>query len=327
LATLNADSDEAVIQLALLDAGLHKALLERLDEGVCMVDLDHRILYWNGGAERITGYLAHEVAGQFSHGDLLLHCENDGSLLPGAGWGSPVAAAISDGKDHETTMFLLHREGHRLLVQLQARPIHNSSGAIVGAMEVFEEVVAPLHYRARELEAFGCSDSSTRAANRDFGQMMVRHALEALQVFEIPFGWLRIGLDGSQELDHRYGHGMVHSAVKMIAATLDRSLSPLDVLTRWEPTEFRVELSRCSRSELAASAERLLLLVRASTLEWWGDRVGVTVSVGGATAEPGDTIESLEERVSGVFESCRASGGNRAAVAHLSRSRVDGCLP
>lgn len=327
MGAVNADADEAVIQLALLDHNLHRALLERLDEGVCMLNRDHRILYWNGGAERISGYFAHEVAGQFSHGDLLMHCESDGSLLPGAGAGSPVLAAMLDGRPHETTVFLLHREGHRLLVQLQAHPIHDAGGAIVGVVEVFEEMVAPLVHRRHQLEAFGCSDSSTRAANRKYGEMMVRHALEAMNTFEIPFGWLRVGLDGAQDLDHRYGHAMVDGAVRLIAATLDRSLASLDVLTRWEPVEFRVEVSRCSRSELAAAAERLRLLVGASTVEWWGDRLRVTVSIGGATAEPGDTIESLEERVGQVYEGCLASGGDRTAIAHLLGSGAQRCLP
>jgi diguanylate cyclase (GGDEF)-like protein/PAS domain S-box-containing protein len=329
MSELNADADEAVIQLALLDHRLHRALLDQLDEGVAMVNRDHRILYWNSGAERICGFLAHEVAGQFSHGDLLLHCESDGSLLPGAGEASPVVAAMRDGKSHQSTVFLLHREGHRLLVQQQAYPIHDSQGAVVGALEVFEETLPPLLHRRHQLEAFGCSDSSTRAANRKYGEMMVRHALEALNAFEIPFGWLRIGLDGAEHLDRGYGHAMLDAAVKLVAATLDRSLAPLDVLTRWEPAEFRVEISRCSRSELASTAERLRLLVSASTLEWWGDRLRVTVSVGGATAEPGDTIDSLEERVGQVYEGCLASGGDRTAVAHLIRSGSGAklCLP
>jgi diguanylate cyclase (GGDEF)-like protein len=332
MGVLNADDDDTVIKLALIDAGLHQALLDRLDEGVCIVDRDHRIVYWNGGAERISGYFAHEVAGQFSHGDLLMHCANDGSMLPGAGPGSPVLAAMLDGKPHESTVFVRHREGHRILGQLQARPIHDAQGAIVGVLEILEEVTAPLHHRARELEAFGCSDSSSRAANRKFGEMMARHALEALDLFEIPFGWLRIGLDGAQDLDRNYGHGMVNAAAKMIAATLDRSLGSLDVLTRWESTEFRAEVTRCSRSELAATAERLRLLVSCSTLEWWGDRLGVTVSIGGATAEPGDSIELLEERVGQAYEGCLASGGNRTAIAHLIGNRTSGggakqCLP
>jgi diguanylate cyclase (GGDEF)-like protein len=134
-------------------------------------------------------------------------------------------------------------------------------------------------------------------------------------------------LDGAQDLDRGYGHAMVDAAVKMIAATLDRNLASLDVLTRWESAEFRVEVNGCSRSELAAAAERLRLLVSASTLDWWGDRLRVTVSVGGATAEPGDTIESLEERVGQVYEGCLASGGDRTAVAHLSGSGAKRCLP
>jgi diguanylate cyclase (GGDEF)-like protein/PAS domain S-box-containing protein len=325
MAALDADGDESLLQLAWLDHRLHKALLDRLDEGVCIVDRDHRIVHWNSGAERISGRFAHEVAGQFSHGDLLMHCENDGSVLPGAG--PPVVAATLDGKPHEGTMFLLHREGYRLLVQLQAHPIHDADGAVVGAFEVFEEVLAPLVHRRHHLEAFGCSDSSTRAANRRYGEMMLQHALDGWDVFEIPFGWLRIGLDGAQELERGYGHAMVEAAVKLIAATLDRSLGSLDVLTRWEPAEFRVEVQRCSRSELAAAAERLRSLVSASTLEWWGDSLRVTVSVAGATAEPGDTVESLEERVDQAYQSCLASGGDRTAVAHLSGTGAKRCLP
>jgi diguanylate cyclase (GGDEF)-like protein len=322
MGALDAEPDGSVFERALLDQRLHKALLEQMDEGVCMVDRDHRIVYWNGGAERISGYFAHEVAGQFSHGDLLMHCESDGSLLPGAGPGSPAVAALEDGKPHESTVFLLHREGYRLLVQLRARPIHGADGAVVGVLEVFEEAVSPLVHRRQQLDAFGCSDSSTRAANRKYGELTARHALEALNAFEIPFGWLRVGLDGAQDLDRGYGHAMVNAAVKMIAATLDRNLASLDVLTRWEPAEFRIQVNGCSRSELTAAAERLRLLVSASTVDWWGDRLRVTVSVAGTTAEPGDTLESLEERVGQVYEGCLASGGDRSAIAHVLGNRV-----
>jgi GGDEF domain-containing protein len=210
-------------------------------------------LYWNGGAERISGYFAHEV---------------------------------------------------------------------VGVVAVFEEAAAPRVHRRHQLEPFGCSDSLSRAANRKYGEMMVRHAVEAMNVFEIPFGWLRVGLYGGPELDRGYGQAMVDAPVRLIAATLDRSLAPLDVFTGWEPAEFRVEVNRCSRSELAAVAERLRLLVSASTLDRWGGRLGVTVSVGGATAEPCDDIESLEQRAARVYEACRAGGGDRCAIAHLFESGV-----
>jgi diguanylate cyclase (GGDEF)-like protein/PAS domain S-box-containing protein len=326
MGALSPDADEEVVRVALLDHRLHKALLDQTDEGVCMVNRDHRIVYWNGGAERISGYLAHEVAGQFSHGDLFLHGENDGSVIA-SGPGSLETGAMLDGKAHENTVFLMHREGYRLLVKLQSRPIHDAGGGIVGTVEVFEEIAVPLQHRARELEEFGCQDSSSRAANRKYGEMTLRHSLEALHLFEIPFGWLRIGLDLAQDLHRNFGEAMIEAAVRMIASALDRSLGSLDVLTRWENTEFRVEVNQCSRSQLAAIAERLRLLVRASSVEWWGDRLRVTISVGGATAERGDSIEALEERVGQVYEGCRAGGGDRAAVAHWHGSGAERCSP
>jgi PAS domain-containing protein len=71
----------AVVQQALLDGELHKKLLDQLDTGIYIVDRDRRILYWNGGAERISGYPTYEVSGQFCHGDLLVPCDEMGGVL------------------------------------------------------------------------------------------------------------------------------------------------------------------------------------------------------------------------------------------------------
>jgi diguanylate cyclase (GGDEF)-like protein/PAS domain S-box-containing protein len=314
----SAESDDPVVQCALQDQTLHKTLLDQLDRGVCIVNREHRILYWNPAAERISGYLSHEVAGQSNHGDLLLHCPDYDPLL--GGQGCELTEMVRDGKPQDSIVLLLNREGYRILVFVQSRPIRDGSGEILGAMEVFEEVVASARRGLRDFEAYGCSDSSTRAAHRRYGEMMARHALEALNVFEIPFGWLRVGLDGARDMDRNFGHGMVEGAMKMVAAALDRNLGAHDMLTRWDGADLRVQINRCSHSELAAAAERLCLLVRASSLEWWGDRLRVTISVGGTTAEPGDTLESLDGRASEVFDGCQASGGDRAAVAHSHRS-------
>jgi diguanylate cyclase (GGDEF)-like protein/PAS domain S-box-containing protein len=319
------ENDDPVVQSALRDPMLRKELIDRAEKGVCIVNRDFRILYWNAAAERMSGYLAQEVAGQANHGDLLMHCADYDALL--GGQGCALTALVLDGNAQDSIVLLLNKEGYRILVYVQSQPVRDGTGATIGAVEMFKEVMASAHRGVRDFEAFGCSDSSTRAAHRKYGEMMARHALEALDVFEIPFGWLRVGLDGAEGLDRGFGHGMVEGAMKLIAAALDRNLGAHDVLTRWEGGELRVQINRCSHSELAAAAERLCLLVRASTLEWWGDRLHVTISVGGATAEPGDTLESLDARASEVFDGCRASGGDRAAVAHTHQGGAEKCLP
>lgn len=309
---------QAVIDQALRDAVLHKALLDQLDEGVYVVDRQRRILYWNAGAERISGYLMHEVAGRFCHGDLLMHCDNEGAIL--CGERCPLEGVMQDGHPRQCGVFLRHRQGHRVPVRVRSRAIYDGNGAVIGAVEIFEEAVAPARGTLLALQPFGCLDGLTGAATRKYGEMRVRQSVEALNTFEIPFGWMRVGLDGAAELEHRYGHGVLDAAMKMVAATLDRNLGSFDVLTRWTATEFRIEVNHCSHLEVPELADRLLVLVRASGLQWWGDRLGVSVSIAGGHAAQGDSLESLEARIAAVFESVQSSGGNRAAIAHLTQS-------
>jgi PAS domain S-box-containing protein/diguanylate cyclase (GGDEF)-like protein len=319
-----ADSEE-VIRQALHDGDLYKALLDHLDEGLYMVDLERRILYWNRAAERISGYLAHEVAGNLCYGDLMMHCDASGAVV--CGRRCPLQAVMLDGKGRECTFFLRHRDGHRIPVQVRSRAIHDSGGAVIGAVEVFREALGGTRHSLKELRAYGCLDSLTGAANRKYGEMRVSQALQALNSFQIPFGWLRIGLDRTEEMEQRYGQGIIDAALKTVSGTLDGNLGPLDVLTRWTKTEFRLERHYSSRLELAETADRLVTLVRASTLDWWGDRLPLTISVAGETAEHGDSLESLEARVADVFESCQASGGNRAAIVHATQREEKPCLP
>jgi len=57
--------------LDLQNAEIFRAALESLQTGVCVVDHDRKISYWNDGAEKITGYLRQDVLGRFC-GDILL---------------------------------------------------------------------------------------------------------------------------------------------------------------------------------------------------------------------------------------------------------------
>jgi PAS domain S-box-containing protein len=137
MSNLDPIPDHAIVAQALRHGELHKALLDHFDEGVYMVDRERRILYWNAGAERITGYLAHEVAGHFCHGNLMMHCDAGGSVL--CGKACPLSATMLDGRPRECTVFLRHKHGYRLPVYVRARPIYDSVGMLVGAVEVFEE--------------------------------------------------------------------------------------------------------------------------------------------------------------------------------------------
>ncbi len=289
------EPDDPVVEQALRDGELHKALLDHLEAGIYMVDRGRRILYWNRGAEQISGYLAQDVAGHFCQGDLLMHCDATG--LGMCGKGCPLSTVMVDGKAREHTLFLRHRQGHRIPVRVRSCAIYDSQGAITGAVEVFEQLTAPATIDRRALEEHGCLDALAQVANRAYGEFRLGQALDALRTFGISFGWLAVELNDVEKLEHGYGHGLVEAAVKMTARTLDSNLGPLDAVTRWGQTEFRIEVHSCGGQGLGELVGKLQVLARASNLEWWGDPVRVTVSMGSVMAEPGDSAESLEARV------------------------------
>jgi len=215
-----------------------------------------------------------------------------------------------DGKPREHTFFLRHRHGHRVPVHVRSRAIFDSAGAIIGAAEVFEQRTAPPAVDRRALLEHGCLDPLVEVANRPYGEFKLGQAVEVMRAFGINFGWLAVELDEVDKLEHRYGHGLVDAAVKMMARTLDSNLGPLDSVTRWGRAEFRIEVHSCWGQGLGEFTGKLLVLARASNLEWWGDPVRVTVSIGGVMAEPQDSPVSLEARVAGVLAKSRSAGNS-----------------
>jgi len=163
---------------------------------------------------------------------------------------------------------------------------------------------------------YGCADELTGLANRSYGEMKVAQAIDALERFGLPFGWLRIALDNMEELEHRYGHGFVDAAVTVVARTLDYCLGPIDTLMRWGRTEFAAVIRRGDADELLEIERRCVVLARCSKVGWWGDGVRVTISAGGALAVRGDSLESLEFAAEEALRTCMQGGGNRALALH-----------
>jgi len=53
------------------DPTFYKELLDHMSDGVYFVDNDRRILYWNQGAFRLTGYTSDEILGRCCQEDVL----------------------------------------------------------------------------------------------------------------------------------------------------------------------------------------------------------------------------------------------------------------
>lgn len=292
----------------------HEILLDNLYDGVYFVDMERRITYWNKGAEQITGYSASEIIGTGCFDNLLMHVDEEGhALCKGE---CPLARTISDGKRREADVYLKHRFGHRIPVCIRVTPIMDSSGCIVGAVEVFSDATAKrnIEKRAGELERLAFLDALTGVANRRYVALKVQQALQEVQQFGRSIGLLMIDVDHFKRVNDTYGHETGDVVLQAVCKTLSYSVRPGDTVGRWGGEEFLVIVTDVNQKALGVLAERCRQLIAESIIPVGGNQHKITVSVGATLIFTEDSERSAIERADKLMYRSKMSGRNQTTV-------------
>ena len=298
-----------------LTAEFYKELLDHMSDGVYFVDQNRRILYWNQGATRLTGYRPEEIVGRCCDDDTLCHVDETGKQL--CKEGCPLTASIRDGSSHEADVFLRDKHGRRVPVSVRVRPIRAADGAIIGAVEVFNDI--SLQYaerlKADEMERLAFIDELTQLPNRRYLELTLDTALEQYRLHGEPFGVLVIDLDSFKLINDDFGHMYGDRALEQVARTLSSVLRSSDVIGRWGGDEFLAVIRHVSGPLLEVLAERCCTLV-AKTSITDGDEtpVSLSISIGGALARKNDTAEDLIHRADERMYESKAVGRGQATV-------------
>ncbi|HZY16912.1 MAG TPA: PAS domain S-box protein [Ramlibacter sp.] len=112
-----------------------QAVVSSVDDAIVSFALDHTILSWNAGAERIFGYTAAEAIGQPL--SLLVPPPERGEPL---GW-DEIAAGIGAGETiSQVDVPRRRKDGSVLYISLSAAPIRDNAGAILGGTAIARDV-------------------------------------------------------------------------------------------------------------------------------------------------------------------------------------------
>jgi diguanylate cyclase (GGDEF)-like protein/PAS domain S-box-containing protein len=292
---------------------LYHAILDNLYDGVYFVDRDRKITYWNRGAERITGHLAAEVVGSRCSDNILMHVDGQGALL--CRDRCPLAATMLDGVERTADVYLRHKDGHRVSVNIRITPLRNDRGEITGGVEVFTDNSQKLSAIAR-MEAFeklAYLDPLTGTANRRYAEITLHARNEEFQRYGWPFGVVFIDIDRFKAINDECGHAAGDEVLKMVAKTLMNSARSFDVVARWGGDEFIAVIANVEKEQLIAAANRFRTLVEQSS------RVSapvpqVTISVGATLARSDDTEAAVLERADRFMYQSKTAGKNRVTT-------------
>lgn len=292
-----------------------RGILESLPAGLCVVDLQKRILFWSDGAERITGHLRHEVIGRSCVSEPLLHCDQPGCEF--CSEECPLARAMKTSQPTDATGLLHHKSGHEVPVRIRAVAIHNQHGSIIGAVEMFEDLQPAAAEGEMDPRLPIFVDGVTDVANRALMQSHLRESLATFTGMQIPFGILRFRIEGLEHFRASLGSEAASALLRVVARTLESAVWKTDFVGRWTDAEFLVILNGSREEAINSVRERIRRMLANDSIEWWGERKFLPVSVGQACAQPADTIESILDRAqklldgASAWRSCRAAAGSK----------------
>jgi PAS domain S-box-containing protein len=109
----------------------YAALIESSDDGIVTKDLAGIVISWNPAAERLFGWTSEEMVGQ-SIRRLLPpdRQEEEDHILARIRQGEKVGQFLTQ---------RLHKDGHRLHVEVSISPVRNARGTIVGASKIVRD--------------------------------------------------------------------------------------------------------------------------------------------------------------------------------------------
>ena len=299
----------------LRDSDLYRRVLESAYDGIYVTDLHRKIVYWNQGAERLSGYKAEEVVGRSCADNVLVHVDGQGNnLCLGM---CPLAHTMQDGEMREADVFMHHKEGHRVPVSVRVTPVTDGEGRIVGGIEIFSDnstKMAALEL-ADTFQEIALTDTITGVGNRRYTEISLLARIDELQKDGVPFALLVGDLDGFKRVNDDFGHLAGDQVLRSVAQTLQGGLKSFDFLGRWGGDEFMMIFPNTrDKKTLEELGERLRMLVEKSFLLWDGHRIEGTMSLGGTLGRPEDSSQDVFARADRALYQSKEGGKNCVTV-------------
>jgi len=297
------------------DPEIYRNILNGLQIGVSVLDLQKKIVFWSDGAEHITGYSRIDVLGHPCADNILQHCNQTSCEM--CSERCPISIALHDAKPTEAVTFIHHKSGHRAQVHTWAIPLRDKHGSIIGIIQTFqgEFAMAGPGQDDRSMRERGCVDDTTGLPNAAIMQAHLRELLGTFAELQISFGVICLEVQDLTQFRSRYGQVATRSILQVLARTLRNTVWPTDFVGRWSEDQFLVILSGCREDALHVVCQRILNMTANASILWWGEQLSITASIGGTVALPGDNVESLLQRVQMGLRSNQVAVRDRPALA------------
>ncbi len=291
-----------------------RLVLDNMAEGVCVADLDGRIITANPAAEAVFGPL-HCVAFDERFGPSF---RLDDQITPCPPALRPMTRAIRGDSIERQSLFLDRgaertvEEGARpgTWIRVNARPLLETDGRIVGGVLVFRDIT---HIKATEdrMAYLAQFDALTGLPNRFQFRQRLERAITAARGAGRRLAVLFLDFDRFKEINDSLGHELGDDLLVAIARRIRDALPPSVFVARFGGDEFTALIEDPGeREELAVLAARVQRAL-ADPFPLAGDSYSLSASVGGVLfPDDADAIDDLLRKADMAMQHAKEQGRN-----------------
>jgi diguanylate cyclase (GGDEF)-like protein/PAS domain S-box-containing protein len=289
-------------------------LMSNLYEGVYVVDKTRKIVFWNKGCEKITGFTSEEVVNSYCFQNILQHIDSVGTKL--CKTECPLSETLKTGKIQEREVFLHHKQGYRVPVSIKSMPIFDEFNKVVAAIEVFTDTrfKENKYEENRRLKKIMNLDPLTQIYNRRYMEFQLETAVNEYDKFESPFGVIFIDIDHFKSINDTYGHIVGDEILKIIAKTISIGIKSYDIAARFGGEEFLVIVKQVDLEILKTVSEKIRILCKNSILKKEDDTISVTVSIGATLFNIKETFRETIHRADELMYKSKITGRDKCTV-------------
>jgi diguanylate cyclase (GGDEF)-like protein len=176
--------------------------------------------------------------------------------------------------------------------------------------------IRQLENSQRELREQANTDALTGLPNRRFFEQIANKELSLMRRQKEYFAILLLDIDHFKTVNDTYGHPAGDHVLVQVARCLSRTIREEDMVARIGGEEFVVASPYTNRLAAIVLAERLRKAVESLEVEFEGDQIPVTISIGIALMpQAGDTLEDILALADERMYVAKQNGRNRFCAA------------
>ena len=289
--------------------------LHSIGDGVICTDATGRVSFMNPIAEQLTGWTAAAALWRPVEVVFRLVDERDDQPIEGT-----VAQCLArlDRVSRDEGVLLVGRSGARVDVKASASPVRTTSGEVLGAVLVFQDVTRARTLQ-KELAQMARQDALTGLPNRSSFEMVLTEICAAAGESEAGHALCFLDLDRFKIVNDTAGHAAGDALLREVGRVIREQMRRQDRIARLGGDEFGILLADCGEEDALRIAERLL--ERLGRVRFaWQDRVyevGASIGIARIDAET-PLAADVMSRADVACYAAKAAGRNRVSVYHPS---------